>query len=130
MPTFRQNNNRRGRFRSNDRNFRRNGDSPKFKSDFSPNSNFQRKVPGRNNHNAPKLIEKYTDLAKEALSKEDKVLSENYFQHAEHFIRVLSEQEKLKELKINNNQNSNKIEVVSDNSKKEEEAEKKDTAKI
>ena len=131
MVTFRNNKNHsRRRYRSNDRNFRRNGDSPKFKSDFSPNSNFQRKVPGRNNHNAPKLIEKYTDLAKEALSKEDKVLSENYFQHAEHFIRVLSEQEKLKELKINNNQNSNKIEVVSDNSKKEEEAEKKDTAKI
>ena len=132
MVTFRNNNNnsRRNSFRRNTRNFKSNGDTPKFNSNFSNNDNFKRKAPGRNNHNAPKLIEKYTDLAKEALSKEDKVLSENYFQHAEHFIRVLSEQEKLKELKINNNQNSNKIEVVSDNSKKEEEAEKKDTAKI
>ena len=35
--------------------------------------------PGRNNHNAPKLIEKYNDLAREALSNGDKILSENYF---------------------------------------------------
>ena len=34
---------------------------------------------GRNNHNAPKLIEKYNDLAREALSNGDKILSENYF---------------------------------------------------
>ena len=49
------------------------------------NDNFQRKVPGRNNHNASKLIEKYNDLAREALANEDKILSENYFQHADHF---------------------------------------------
>ena len=55
MRTFR-NNNKRSRFRSNDRNFKRNGENQKFNSDFSSNSNFQRKVPGRNNHNAPKLI--------------------------------------------------------------------------
>ena len=128
MPPFRQNNNnRRGSFRRNDRNFRRNGDTPKFKSDFSSNNNFQRKVPGRNNHNASKLIEKYTDLAREALSKEDKVLSENYFQHADHFVRVLSEQEKLKETKTIESQNNNKIEVVSDNT--QEEKDNKETAK-
>ena len=60
MKSFR-NNNRRGRFRSNDRNFKRNGESQRFSSDFSSNSNFKRKSPGRNNHNAPKLIEKYND---------------------------------------------------------------------
>ena len=90
MVTFR-NNNRRSRFRNNDRNFKRNGDSNKFKTDFSTNSNFHRKAPGRNNHNASKLIEKYNDLAREALANGDKILSENYFQHAEHFIRVLEE---------------------------------------
>ena len=37
------------------------------------------------------LIEKYSNLAREALSSGDKILSENYFQHAEHFIRVLEE---------------------------------------
>jgi len=94
MVTFRNNNNRRSRFRSKDRNFKRNGDNSKFKSDFSSTVNFQRNSPGRNNQNAPKLVEKYNDLAREALANEDKILSENYFQHADHFIRVLSEQEK------------------------------------
>ena len=41
-------------------------------------------MPGRNNHNASKLIEKYSNLAREALSSGDKILSENYFQHADH----------------------------------------------
>ena len=101
MVTFRNNNNnnRRQNFRRNDRNFKRNGDGPKFKSDYSSNSSFQRKVPGRNNHNASKLIEKYNDLAREALANEDKILSENYFQHADHFTRVLSEQEKNRSIK-------------------------------
>ena len=100
MVTFRNNkNHNRRRFRSNDRNFRRNGDNVKFKSDFSTNVNFQRKTPGRNNHNASKLIEKYTDLAREALAHEDKILSENYFQHADHFTRILKEKENSNYLK-------------------------------
>ena len=67
MVTFRNNNNvRRNNFRRNDRNFKSNGDRPKFASNYSNNDNFKRKVPGRNNHNASKLIEKYNDLAREA----------------------------------------------------------------
>jgi len=98
MVTFR--NNRRGRFRGGDRNFKRNnGDTNKFKSDFSTNTNFQRRVPGRNNHNASKLIEKYNDLAREALANGDKILSENYFQHADHFTRIIEEQERKKSIK-------------------------------
>ena len=50
-------------------------------------------MPGRNNHNASKLIEKYSNLAREALSGGDKILSENYFQHADHFMRVLNERD-------------------------------------
>ena len=92
MVTFRNNNNRRTSFRGSNNNrrpsFRRNDDSSKFQ-----NSNFQRKMPSRNNNNAPKLIEKYNDLAREALANEDKILSENYYQHADHFTRVLNEQE-------------------------------------
>ena len=114
MRTFR-NNNKRGRFRSNDRNYKRNGKTSKFSSDYSSNSNFQRNLPSRNNHNAPKLIEKYNDLAREALSKGDKILSENYFQHADHFTRILAEKENLKLLKEKDNKNT--IEVVSDNTK-------------
>ena len=89
-PPFRSNNNRRPPFRSNNEG-----------SKFSNNDNFQRKVPGRNNHNAVKLIEKYNDLAREALANEDKILSENYFQHADHFTRIQNEQESIKMARIN-----------------------------
>jgi hypothetical protein len=88
-PPFRSNNNRRPPFRSNNEG-----------SKFSNNDNFRRSVPGRNNHNAVKLIEKYNDLAREALANEDKILSENYFQHADHFIRVQNEQESLKKARF------------------------------
>ena len=94
MVTFRNNNNsRRNSFRRNDRNYKSNGDRNKFSNNFSNSDNFQRKVPGRNNYNAPKLIEKYNNLAREALSSGDKILSENYFQHADHFTRILNEKE-------------------------------------
>ena len=94
MVTFRNNNNnRRNGFRRNSRNFKSNSDNSKFGSNFSNNDNFKRKVPGRNNHNAPKLIEKYNDLAREALSNGDKILSENYLQHADHFQRIQNERE-------------------------------------
>jgi len=100
MVTFRNNNNRRGSFRRNTRSFKSNGDNSKFGSNFSNNDNFKRKAPGRNNHNAPKLIEKYNDLAREALSNGDKILSENYLQHADHFTRILNEKESFKRDKI------------------------------
>ena len=103
MVTFRSNNNnRRSNFRRNDRNFKSNGDRPKYGSNFSNNENFQRRSPGRNNHNASKLIEKYNNLAREALSSGDKILSENYFQHADHFTRILNEQENLKRSRFSN----------------------------
>ena len=117
MKTFRNNNNRRFRFRNNDRNYKRNGDGKKFNSDFSSPSSFQRKAPGRNNHNAPKLIEKYNDLAREALSNGDKILSENYFQHADHFTRILGEQENNKPSKVSDNKIQNEIPVLAANNK-------------
>ena len=117
MKTFRNNSNRRFRFRNNDRNYKRNGDGKKFNSDFSSPSSFQRKAPGRNNHNAPKLIEKYNDLAREALSNGDKILSENYFQHADHFTRILGEQENNKPTKVSDNKIQNEIPVLADNNK-------------
>ena len=117
MKTFRNNNNRRFRFRNNDRNYKRNGDGKQFNSDLPSPSNFQRKTPGRNNHNAPKLIEKYNDLAREALSNGDKILSENYFQHADHFMRILGEQENNKSSKVTDNKIQNEISVLADNNK-------------
>ena len=123
---------RRKRFRSNgDRGYKkRNGDSQKFNSAYSSNINFQRKFPGKNNHNASRLVEKYTDLAREALSKGDKILSENYFQHADHFARILSEKEnyKLQKDKEKNNQNnqsiSENVELASKTEETEETKEK------
>ena len=118
MVTFRNNNNgRRNNFRRNDRNFKSNGDRNKFSNNFSNSDNFQRKVPGRNNHNAPKLIEKYNNLAREALSGGDKILSENYFQHADHFTRVLNEQETIKKAKFSSSVDSKNGNL--DNEKKE-----------
>ena len=100
MVTFRNNiSNRRNNFRRSDRNFKPNGDRTKYGSNFSNNENFQRKSPGRNNHNASKLIEKYNNLAREALSSGDKILSENYFQHADHFTRILNDQESFRKAK-------------------------------
>ena len=105
MVTFRNNNNnnRRNNFRRNDRSFKSNGERPKFGSNFSNNENFKRKAPGRNTHTAPKLIEKYNDLAREASSNGDKILSENYLQHADHFSRILTLQELNKKPSNENN---------------------------
>ena len=89
-----KNNNRRGRFKSNgERSFRRNGNGHKTNGEFGNGSAFKRRHPGKNNQNAAKLVEKYNDLAREALSNGDKILSENYLQHSEHFSRILISQE-------------------------------------
>ena len=138
MVTFRNNNNhnRRNNFRRNDRNYKSNSERQKFNPNFTNNDNFIRKAPGRNNHNASKLIEKYNDLAREALSNGDKILSENYLQHADHFTRVLNERESFRRDKFiesrsesnsdinvenveNSNQNSDKnlVETSSDENK-------------
>ena len=109
MVTFRNNNGRRNNFRRGDRNFKSNGNRSKFTSNFTNSDNFQRKAPGRNNHNASKLIEKYNNLAREALSVGDKILSENYFQHADHFTRILNEQESYKKKKQTENLEINPI---------------------
>ena len=117
MVTFRNNNGRRNNFRKNDRGFKSNGDRSKFNSSFSTGDKFQRKIPGRNNHNASKLIEKYNNLAREALSSGDKILSENYFQHADHFTRILTEQEIQKKSKFSEDRNSNSDTKTDNNDK-------------
>ena len=113
MVTFRNNNNnnRRNNFRRNERNFKSNGERPKFGSNFSNNESFRRKTPGRNNHNAPKLIEKYNDLAREASSTGDKILSENYLQHADHFTRVLNERESIRREKSEDNKSEKNLNI-------------------
>ena len=130
MVTFRNNtnNNRRNNFRRNDRNFKSNGDRPKFGSNFSNNENFKRKVPGRNNHNAPKLIEKYNDLAREASSNGDKILSENYLQHADHFTRVLNERESIRRERFSENKSEDQANLTEETKIQNEETLKSNLA--
>ena len=65
------------------------GDQAKFAGLNFPNDR------GRNNFRSAqsmeKLIERYNALAKEALSTGDKILSENYLQHADHFVRIIED---------------------------------------
>ena len=123
-----RNNNRKNRFKSSgDRSYRKRlGNGHKNPGDFSSNSEFRHRNPSRNNQNAAKLVEKYNNLAREALSSGDKILSENYLQHADHFSRILSMQE------INKNQND-KDNVIEQDFKKNNEETKtsfKDTSEV
>ena len=106
MNNFR--NNRKNRFKSNnDRGYRKRSlNGHKNHNEFNSNHDFRHRNPGRNNQNAAKLIEKYNNLAREALSSGDKILSENYLQHADHFSRILDN----KELNKINNTGTNVIE--------------------
>ena len=64
--------------------------------------------PTRNNFrsslSAEKLFDKYSSLAKEAMASGDKLLSENYLQHAEHFMRIIEDK--------NRNRNQSKVSLV------------------
>ena len=104
MNNFR-NNNRKNRFKTNgDRFFRkRSSNNSKHHTEFNANSDFKHRNPGRNNQNAAKLIDKYNNLAREALSSGDKILSESYFQHADHFMRIVNMQEINKDNDLSNN---------------------------
>ena len=132
MVTFWNNNiGRRNNFRRNDRNFKSGNDRNKFTSNFSNNENFQRKITNRNNHNASKLIEKYNNLAREALSGGDKILSESYFQYADHFTRIQNEQENNRKSKYSDNSERNtKPEENRENEINIEKKDKKDLPKV
>jgi hypothetical protein len=90
---MRYNRPKRNKFRSNDRGFRR-GDSQnsRIHGVNSVSKNFQRTFFGRNGLKAEKLLEKYNGLAREASLNGDKILSESYYQHADHFLRVVESQ--------------------------------------
>ena len=83
---------RRPKFRSNGRG-RRNGMNhhPRHGMSMRPLDAGQPRYNNFGGHqNAEKLIEKYNNLAKEALLSGDRILSENYFQHADHFSRIVA----------------------------------------
>ena len=117
-----KNNTRRGRFKPNgERSFRRNGNGHKPNGDFSSGSSFKRRNPGKNNQNAAKLVEKYNDLAREALSNGDKILSENYLQHSEHFSRIILSQENSRNIKENLSETSTSNQIQTESKIKETE---------
>lgn len=89
MRNFRNNNRRRYRSNSFDRNLKINSNDQNLSSNLGNVSDFKKKNYPRNGFNSSKLIQKYSDLAREALSSGDKILYENYMQHAEHFIRLV-----------------------------------------
>ena len=96
---------RRFRRRSNGRNHSMRGPSS---SQMRPRTNSFSNGQSRNKFgislSAEKLFEKYTSLSKEALSSGDITLSENYLQHADHFMRVIEDK--------NRNRNQNKVDVL------------------
>ena len=84
---------RRRKFRSNGRHHHRRGNGEKQRHSNS-HLFLNGQIRGnsfKGHYNAQKLIEKYNNLAKEALSSGDKILSENYLQHADHFSRIYAE---------------------------------------
>lgn len=93
-PRGRNNNRRNGR--------RHNGSRPSQViklNDQGRSFNHQRV---RFNGNASKLFEKYNKLASEALAAGDRILAENYFQHADHFARMMPPPEEIKNISEEN----------------------------
>ena len=97
---------RRFRRHSNNNNqmLRGGGSSMKIKQRFHTFSNDNSRNNFRTSLSPEKLLEKYISLSKEATSSGDKTLSENYLQHADHFMRIIEEK--------NRNRNQNKVNVV------------------
>ena len=86
---------RRFRRRTNDRGGSYHGDGKNLlKSRLNSFSNGHSRNKFRPSLSAEKLFEKYNALAKEAMSSGDKTLSENYLQHADHFVRIIEDRNK------------------------------------
>ena len=61
-------------------------------------SNGQARNNFRSSLSVEKLFEKYNSLAKEAMSSGDKTLAENYLQHADHFMRIIEDKNRNRNL--------------------------------
>jgi len=98
---------RRNRFRSGDKSFKRiNSQELRMSGSVNSVNSHQRKSFGRNGNNPEKLLEKYNSLAKEASSNGDKILSENYYQYADHFLRVIEQRNALQNNSKSNSESS------------------------
>ena len=129
MRNFRNN---RRRFRSNsfDRNTKLNSNDQNINISLGNISDIRRRNYPRNSFNSSKLVQKYSDLAREALSSGDKILYENYLQHAEHFIRLSDNFTENSNSKDNSSKIANEVSInnVNDqNSKQDEKLKVKET---
>ena len=105
------------RYRSNGRGRQARGGTGD-KNRLRPNafSNGRQRNNFKSYQSAEKLVEKYNALAKEALSSGDKTFSENYLQHADHFMRVIGERNQNRNLDKDNNQSVEVHKQISENS--------------
>ena len=101
---------RRFRHRSNGRKHMSHGGGSKMRMRPNSFSNGQPRNNFRNIQSPEKLFEKYSSLAKEAMSSGDKTSSENYLQHADHFMRIIEDR----------NRNRNQMKDNLNNKPKEE----------
>ena len=90
------------RNRSNGRNFRHQGRDNKNMR-LTPDTFSNGKINFKPHQSVEKLLERYKILAKEASSLGDKILSENYLQHVDHFERIVSRKN------LNQNENSSQV---------------------
>ena len=107
MRPFRNNQKRMRNRVTNDRSFKRSNDINRLNPELGNRENGFRRKNNRNNGNVDKLILKYNELAREALSNGDKILSENYYQYADHFLRISIEQKEKQKEKIQNSIETN-----------------------
>ena len=124
------NNNRRRNFRprTQKNGFRRRGvsvgsnNSNTFQN--NGNTNFNRNGSMNNLHHVEKAMQKFQQLAKDAQSNGDPILAQNYFQHADHYLRRYNELSEKKENhneknKISDNHGTDKKDIPESEIKKE-----------
>jgi hypothetical protein len=120
------NNNRRRSFRPRPQksNFRRRPGSMNSNNSGSlsnnGNMNFNRNGSTNNIHSVEKTMLKFQQLAKDAQSNGDPVLSQNYLQHADHYLRRYNELNERKENNLEKNKTEEKSITQENISDKEE----------
>ena len=83
------------------------------------NLNFSRNGSMNNIHNVEKAMHKYQQLAKDAQSNGDPVLSQNYLQHADHYLRRYNELNERKDGSLEKTISEDKSSTKEETSKKE-----------
>ncbi len=97
---FQRNKMRRFRRRPNGRNHMSRNSQPRMRTNQFVNGQTRNNF--RTSMSVEKSFEKYSSLAKEAMSAGDKTLSENYLQHADHFMRMIEDKNRNRNLTKDN----------------------------